>query len=109
MAFNGTAKDIHLEDDHMLCVKLRNNSQDYVDASLDLNDVVQNTNGFLSLDLATEGFADSTKNISLMVDDDGHVMLCADAQKNDGSYRRQSIRIDKKFENIDGVLIYTGE
>lgn len=42
-----------------------------------------------------------------MVDDDGHVMLCADAQKNDGSYRRQSIRIDKKFENIDGVLIYS--
>lgn len=54
MAFNGTAKDIHLEDDHMLCVKLRNNSQDYVDASLDLNDVVQNTNGFLSVDLASE-------------------------------------------------------
>lgn len=47
MSFHVTAQEVRVDDKHVLVAQLQNESGEYIDATLDLNQFLGNNNGML--------------------------------------------------------------
>ncbi|KAF8538624.1 Cyanovirin-N [Trichophaea hybrida] len=100
--FHTSAHDIELKHGHKLKCKLRNSSGNVVESSIDLDEIIGNSDGWFKWDSAN--FSKSARNISLK---EGGKKLEADLPTADGGYReRQGIMLSDRIENRDGNLVF---
>ncbi|RAL08844.1 CVNH domain-containing protein [Aspergillus homomorphus CBS 101889] len=100
MSFAESCTNIRLEDGHVLVCHAQNREGNWVDARLDLDHCIGNSDGWFMWDGVN--FAQSANNITL---EGTH--LTADLPKRDGGYReRQGINLGDRIGNVDGRLVF---
>ncbi|KAF8253382.1 Cyanovirin-N [Wilcoxina mikolae CBS 423.85] len=100
--FHTSAHDIELKNNHKLKCKLKNSNGKVVEASIDLNDYIGNSDGWFKWDSAN--FSKSARNVCLR---EGGTKLEADLPMANGGYReRQGIMLSDRIENCDGKLVF---
>ena len=101
MTLTDTAKDFKL-DGSILKASCLNEQKDYVDATLDLDKHIGNSDG----DFTTEknGFYSSAKNVSL---DTREIVLLASLKTADGYFIDRTFEISLYVSNDNGTLKFT--
>ncbi|KAM5363915.1 hypothetical protein ACJZ2D_011767 [Fusarium nematophilum] len=107
MGFHETAQDITLEDGHILKAQLQNEDGEYVDAEIDLNSFIGNSDG--SFEWGGENFADSAEDISFDLEgDDSTPILRATLGNLEGEGVESDINLSEHIQNENGEFQYTG-
>ncbi|KAI5293744.1 hypothetical protein KEM52_005272 [Ascosphaera acerosa] len=105
MSFHESAKDIRLEDDHILKCTLLNGDGDECEAELDLNYYIGNIGG--SLEWGEVNFADSAEDIRLDIEGDDNLPIlrcvCGDG---DGGSNECDKNLSERIGNDNGTLIF---
>ncbi|KAM5344303.1 hypothetical protein ACJ41O_012840 [Fusarium nematophilum] len=116
MGFHETAQDITLEDGHILKAQLQNEDGEYVDAEIDLNSFIGNSDGSFewggesrALILPIHDFADSAEDISFDLEgDDSTPILRATLGNLEGEGVESDINLSEHIQNENGEFQYTG-
>ncbi|KAI5302625.1 hypothetical protein KEM56_000514 [Ascosphaera pollenicola] len=105
MSFHETAKDITLEDGHILKCILFNSDGEEREAELDLNYYLGNVNGVL--EWGETNFADSAEDITFDIEGDDNIPVLR-CQCGDGS--GETFAVDKnlaeRIGNDNGTLVF---
>lgn len=121
MSFHINAEDIQLEDGHILTAKLPNEDGDLVDATIDLNEHLGNSEGIHShpthprkksqanIDLSGQfewegvNFADSAEDIEFELEgDDGVPILRAKLANSEGELSDADVNLAERIANANG-------
>ncbi|KAH7120405.1 CVNH domain-containing protein [Dactylonectria estremocensis] len=105
MSFHLSAEDISLEDGHVLKARLANTDGEHVDAELDLNYYIGNSDG--SFEWGGENFAESAEDISFELEgDDSSPILRATLNNMEGEGVSCDLNLSERIGNDNGVLIF---
>ncbi|KAI5291564.1 hypothetical protein KEM54_003599 [Ascosphaera aggregata] len=105
MSFHKSAKDITLEDGHILKCTLTNSDGEECEAELDLNYYIGNINGCLQW--GEVNFADSAQEITFSIEGDDEVpVLRCQCGDGEGNANNCDINLAERIGNDNGTLIF---
>ncbi|OHW97947.1 CVNH domain-containing protein [Colletotrichum incanum] len=105
MSFHASAENIRVDDGHILRAQLHNGNGDAVDAELNLNDVLGNSNG--SFEWGGAGFADSAEDIHFSLEGDDNVpILRARLFNVEGEAIDADVNLSERIGNNDGNFTF---
>ncbi|OLN97900.1 Cyanovirin-N-like protein [Colletotrichum chlorophyti] len=107
MSFHASAEDTRVDDGHILRARLQNGEGEFVDAELDLNQVLGNNNG--SFEWGGEGFANSAEDISFDFEGDGVPILRARLFNLEGEAVDSDVNLAERIGNNDGNFSFNCE
>ncbi|KAK8117592.1 cyanovirin-N [Apiospora kogelbergensis] len=101
MSFFDTARDIRLEDGHMLRASLQRVDGEWQDAEINLNDHIGNENGRFCWD--SNGFSESSEGIWCSIEGTGPVCVLRGRLRNaDGELCECDLNLSERLGNNDG-------
>ncbi|KEZ40111.1 hypothetical protein SAPIO_CDS9133 [Scedosporium apiospermum] len=104
MSFHQSAEDITL-DGSTLRARLRNVDGEWVDAELNLDEVLGNNNGFF--EWGGGGFSGSSENISFSIEGDDSVPVLRATLKNaDGEDVHADVNLAERIHNNNGAFYF---
>ncbi|TKW54245.1 Cyanovirin-N -like protein [Colletotrichum tanaceti] len=105
MSFHASAEDVRVDDGHILRARLFNSGGEAVDAELNLNDVLGNSNG--SFEWGGGGFADSAEDIHFELEGDDNVpILRARLFNVEGEAIDADVNLSERIGNNDGNFTF---
>ncbi|KAG7284611.1 hypothetical protein NEMBOFW57_009216 [Staphylotrichum longicolle] len=107
MSFHSSAQDIRVDDGHILRARLRNGNGDEVDAEVDLNQFIGNSDG--SFEWGGVNFSESAEEISFAIEGDGVPILRAGLRNVEGELVYRDINLAERIGNNDGNFQFDQE
>ncbi|EYE93683.1 CVNH domain-containing protein [Aspergillus ruber CBS 135680] len=104
MSFHLTAEDIVIEDNHILKAQLRNEDDELVESTIDLNEHLGNNGAF---EWDGENFSESAENVEFSIEGDGEVpVLRALLGTGDDEPAEADINLSEHIVNENGQFVY---
>jgi hypothetical protein len=103
MSFALSAQETRLDDGHILRARLQKADGEWVDAEINLNDVIGNDDGSFEWDGVN--FSESANNITFAIEgDDAVPVLRATLTNREGDGVNADINLGERIQNIDGAF-----
>ncbi|ORX88909.1 Cyanovirin-N [Clohesyomyces aquaticus] len=104
MSFHTTAENIRVDDNRFLRARLTNGDGEWVDAEIDLNNCLGNSNG--QFVWGGSGFADSCESVSFNLEGGDNVpILRARLIDGDGNAVDADVNLAERIENQGGQFV----
>ncbi|GJN73958.1 hypothetical protein PLIIFM63780_008029 [Purpureocillium lilacinum] len=106
MSFRQSASNIRVDDGHILRASIQNGNGDWVDAEIDLDGFIGNSNG--RFEWGGENFSHSAEDIRFSMEGaNGDIpVLRARLSDVDGNLHDADINLDERIGNEDGNLSF---
>ncbi|KAL3418426.1 CVNH domain-containing protein [Phlyctema vagabunda] len=105
MSFHLSGAEFRIEDNHILRARLANEHGEHVDAEIDLDQFVGNSDG--SFEWGSSGFSSSAENVSFQIEGGGQVpVLRASLRNVDGEFVERDLNLSERVENRNGQFVY---
>lgn len=105
MSFHLTAEDIVIEDNHILKAQLRNEDDELVESTIDLNEYLGNNGGVFEWD--GENFSESAEDVEFSIEGDGEVpVLRALLGNGEEETVEADINLSERIVNENGEFVY---
>ncbi|KZZ87423.1 Cyanovirin-N [Ascosphaera apis ARSEF 7405] len=106
MSFQNSARNIRLEDGHILKAELADEQGDWHDAEIDLDEILGNDRGVL--EWSGGGFSRSSKDITVehLFGDSGPPILKAQLGDGQGGHRYVEANLGDRLVNENGKFVF---